>query len=84
MPVGRPYKCPYCRSEKTVSKGLRVTKGLGLRRLRRCKACGRKFTPMHQRPVARATPSEPGDQTAQASARPEEEPAAHGDVNVVL
>lgn len=48
MIVGRPYVCPYCKSQRTVSKGTRTTKGLGPRRLRRCKACGRKFTPKHQ------------------------------------
>jgi hypothetical protein len=47
--MGRPFKCPYCKSERTVSKGTRVTKSLGPRRLRRCKACGRKFTPKHQK-----------------------------------
>ena len=46
--MGRPYTCPYCKSTDTVSKGHRRTKGLGLRSIRRCRACKRKFTPKHQ------------------------------------
>jgi len=46
--MSRPYKCPFCGSSETVSKGVRKTKQLGIRRLRRCKACKRKFTPKHQ------------------------------------
>ena len=49
--MGRPYKCPKCGSNETVSKGVRKTKLLGVRRLRRCKACGRKFTPKYQKPA---------------------------------
>ena len=48
--MGRPYKCP-CGSTATVSKGVRRTKTLGDRRIRRCKACGRKFTPKNQQPI---------------------------------
>ena len=49
--MGRPYKCPYCSSSATVSKGVRKTKQLGDRRIRRCKACRRKFTPKNQQPA---------------------------------
>lgn len=51
--MGRPFSCPYCKSTNTVSKGSRKTKGLGLRKLRRCKACGRKFTPRNQKPTTK-------------------------------
>lgn len=51
MPRGRPCKCPYegCGSTNTVSKGVRLTKTLGIRKIRRCKSCGRKFTPKNQK-----------------------------------
>ena len=45
MPAGRPHKCPYCGGTDTASKGARKTKTMGLRKIRRCKGCGRKFTP---------------------------------------
>lgn len=53
MPRGRPFKCPYggCGSTTTVSKGARTTKSLGVRKIRLCKSCGRKFTPRSQRPA---------------------------------
>ena len=44
MRRGRPPKCPYCGSSKTVSKGYRKTATLGDRPLRMCKSCKRKFT----------------------------------------
>jgi transcriptional regulator NrdR family protein len=44
MPRGRPIKCPYCGHTKTVAKGHRKTVTLGLRQLRKCKKCGRRFT----------------------------------------
>ena len=52
MGRGRPFKCPYesCGSTETVSRGVRKTKTMGLRNIRRCKTCGRKFTPQSQRP----------------------------------
>jgi len=43
-----PFKCPYCDSTDTVNKGVRKTKTMGLRKIRRCKGCGRKFTPRNQ------------------------------------
>ncbi|GEM_PF-2315481 len=84
--VGRPYKCPYCKSQRTVSKGTRPTKGLGPRRLRRCKACGRKFTPKYQRPGNAAAKPDQAGGTARPSAQKEVAPhrAADADVNVVL
>jgi hypothetical protein len=53
MPRGRPHKCPYsgCGSTNTVSKGSRKTKSIGVRKIRLCKSCGRKFTPKNQRQV---------------------------------
>ena len=49
--MGRPFKCPYCGSSDTVSKGVRRNKTVGVRRIRRCKACHRKFTPKNQQQV---------------------------------
>jgi hypothetical protein len=46
--MGRPFKCA-CGSTETVSKGVRRTKSMGNRRIRLCKACGRKFTPKNQK-----------------------------------
>ena len=43
MGRGRPHKCPYCEATKSVAKGFRYNKG-GKVRLRRCKACGRRWT----------------------------------------
>ena len=40
---GRPYKCPRCGSTRTSWKGYRPLKN-GRVRLRRCRACKRKFT----------------------------------------
>ena len=51
MPRGRPPTCPHCGKSTSVSKGVRKTKTMGIRRLRRCKACGRKFTPRNQKPI---------------------------------
>ena len=44
MPRGRPIKCPYCYGTKTIAKGHRKTVTLGLRPLRKCRTCGRRFT----------------------------------------
>jgi transcriptional regulator NrdR family protein len=44
MPRGRPVKCPYCGSKESSLKGFRKTQTLGLRRIRRCKVCKRRFT----------------------------------------
>ena len=40
-----------CGSTDTTSKGARKTKTMGIRRIRRCKSCGRRFTPRNQKPV---------------------------------
>ena len=50
MNRGRPPACPYCGSS-SIKKGVRKTKTMGIRRIRQCKACRRKFTPKHQRNV---------------------------------
>jgi len=44
MAKGRPAKCPYCGSTKTRPKGYRKTVTMGLRTIRLCKKCGRRFT----------------------------------------
>jgi transcriptional regulator NrdR family protein len=44
MNRGRPSKCPYCSSAHTRPKGYRKTASLGLRKLRICKNCNRRFT----------------------------------------
>ena len=44
MPRGRPVKCVYCGSYRTANKGFRRTVSLGLRRLKKCRDCGRRFT----------------------------------------
>jgi len=36
--------CPCCGGSSTIRKGHRRTKTLGKRHIRKCKACGRKFT----------------------------------------
>ncbi len=52
MARGRPFKCPYgCDSANTVSKGVRKTKTMGVRRIRLCKNCGRKFTPKNHKVI---------------------------------
>ena len=51
MTKGRPPTCIFCGGTESVGKGVRRTKTLGLRRIRLCKACGRKFTPRNQKLV---------------------------------
>ena len=46
--MGRPHKCPFCGESRSVGKGHRRTKSLGIRQIRLCKACHRKFTPKSQ------------------------------------
>lgn len=41
---GRKPKCPYCRSARTIRKGVRRTVTLGDRALCFCRDCSRKFT----------------------------------------
>ena len=66
----RPYTCPYCGTPgKSVAKGYRSTKTMGLRRIRFCRACNRKFTPKHQKPPSPEAPSpEPPEQSTEDSA----------------
>lgn len=49
MTRGRPAKCIHCGSDRSISKGYRRTKALGVRRIRVCRDCGRKFTPRNQK-----------------------------------
>jgi len=45
MQRGRKPKCPTCGAVgQSISKGVRKTATMGLRKLRVCKACGHKFT----------------------------------------
>ena len=50
----RPYKCPFCGASRSTGKGMRKTKTMGPRVVRRCRQCGRKFTPRHQKLLAYA------------------------------
>lgn len=43
MGRGRPHKCPYCGATKSAAKGFRYNK-TGIVKLRRCKACKRRWT----------------------------------------
>jgi hypothetical protein len=67
--MGRPYKCP-CGSSNNTSKGVRKTKTMGVRRIRLCKDCGKKFTPRNQKVAegeeqpASTTPAAPAVSTA--------------------
>jgi len=72
--MGRPHVCPFCGAGKSVSKGVRKTKTMGDRRIRLCKACGRKFTPKSQKPMA--TVEEKPAETCVESDRPPETAAA--------
>ena len=71
--MGRPHACPYCKSTETVSKGVRKTKTMGARRIRRCRKCGRKFTPRYQRPVEDAPTSHPQSELDDSAAESEPE-----------
>ena len=58
--MARPFKCRYCGAQgSSVSKGVRKTKTMGDRRVRLCKACGRKFTPKNQKPDTLPSQEEP-------------------------
>ena len=89
MSRGRPHKCPYenCGSTDTVSKGARVTKSLGIRKIRRCKSCGRKFTPKNQKPIEPSIAEAETEQTIDPinPALPEvEEPSLSDSEDIVL
>lgn len=66
--MGRPYKCPFCGACRSISKGVRKTKLLGVRRLRVCRACGRKFTPRHQKSVVSPVDQVPSETEVHAHA----------------
>lgn len=78
MPRGRPVKCIYCGSTDTTSKGSRTTKTMGIRKIRRCKSCGRRFTPRNQELV----PHE-GSEAPQAKTAESVEPEA-GDISQAI
>ena len=64
--MARPYTCPYCRHVgESIRKGLRRTKQLGIRQIRLCRACKRKFTPRNQKLV-----EAPGRGTGNAGPQP--------------
>ena len=44
--MARPHKCPYCGLNRNTAKGFRRNRN-GKVRLRRCKACGRRWTVTH-------------------------------------
>jgi len=50
-----------------VSKGFRPTTTLGVRRLRFCKDCGRKFTPQNQKPLEAKDKKAGGSEPRQVS-----------------
>ncbi|MEI8197563.1 MAG: hypothetical protein WCI73_16840 [Phycisphaerae bacterium] len=54
MKRGRKPICPYCGGKRSRAKGHRVTVTLGLRSLRLCQDCGRKFT-VGRSPAKRAS-----------------------------
>ena len=76
--MARPFKCPFCGATDSVSKGVRKTKTMGVRRVRLCKACGRKFTPKNQRP-AEASGSGTGEEEEKRSQEAGTEPDAPQD-----
>jgi transcriptional regulator NrdR family protein len=41
--MGRPYKCPHCKSTNTIWKGHRKLRN-GRVRLRKCQQCNKKWT----------------------------------------
>ena len=75
MGRGRPAKCIYCGSARSIRKGVRRTKGLGERRIRLCKDCGRKFTPRHQKVISECEtlPGPENDREASSAMQPPDE-----------
>jgi hypothetical protein len=78
MERGRPPVCIHCGSTHSVRKGHRRTKAMGIRQIRRCKDCGRKFTPRNQKvapdPAVTAMPGQdarPAQQAAPVAATQE-------------
>jgi hypothetical protein len=87
MSAGRPHKCPYCGGTDTASKGARKTKTMGLRKIRRCKGCGRKFTPKSQKltPTEALGPIQPGSpESVEAEVGASVEPCALGSTDSEL
>jgi len=68
--MGRPFKCPWCQSTDTTGKGVRKTKSMGVRRIRRCRDCGRKFTPKHQQFVDAPAGADSGTREDPTAERP--------------
>lgn len=81
--MGRPFKCP-CGASDSAAKGFRKTKTMGVRRIRRCRKCGRKFTPKHQRPVKAAEKPDASAATARARAQKPSRPSDDADAELVL
>ena len=79
--MSRPFKCPFCGSHRSVKKGVRATKTMGVRKLRRCKDCGRKFTPKNQ-PLAEST--EAGDVELVVHPEPDTTPQTNLEENCKL
>ena len=73
MARGRPFKCPYnrCGSTNTVSKGVRKTKTMGIRKLRYCKDCKRKFTPVNQKPAEQQISDDSQENQSEQPTEPE-------------
>ena len=69
MGRGRPPKCPFCGASRSIGKGVRRTKLKGERKVRLCRACGRKFTPRYQRPRSPSTDPRPERGEADEPAR---------------
>ena len=63
--MGRPFKCPYCQNSSSTAKGYRYNKD-GAVRLRKCKACNRRWT-------VKSGPAEP-PQSAQAGEDSQDDP----------
>ena len=75
--MAMPFKCSFCGATDSVSKGVRKTKTMGVRRIRLCKACGRKFTPKDQKPgEARGLGSEEQEEKQLQEADEPTEPTA--------
>jgi hypothetical protein len=67
MPRGRPVKCIHCGGTDTTGKGARKTKTMGIRKIRRCRSCGRRFTPKNQKPVQYGSTEAPQAETTESS-----------------
>lgn len=81
--MGRTFKCP-CGASNSVAKGFRRTISIGVRRIRRCRSCGRKFTPKHQRPLGVTAQSDNADGKARDDAQQPSAPQDDAEADVVL